>query len=135
MPNTRYNYVTGSGKIQYFAYSTKIEILLLFSVYNVWITGLLNMRIYNSTVSELQHFVTQPLILPILMAVNLHVLILIIQNVGFLQIRSHNYYYDTYHSKYTKLMLLSWNLQTHSLLNQIRCILDLHFLKFVINTK
>ena len=34
------------------------------------------MRIYNSTISELQHFVTQPLILPILMAVNLHVLIL-----------------------------------------------------------
>ena len=47
------------------------------------------MRIYNSTVSELQHFVMQPLLLPILMAVNLHVLILkIFKMFRFLQIWS-----------------------------------------------
>ena len=39
-------------------------------------TSLLNMRIYNCTVSELQHFVTQPILLAILRAVTLHVLIL-----------------------------------------------------------
>ena len=38
------------------------------------------MSIYNSTISELQHFVIQPLILPILMAVNVHVLILKIEH-------------------------------------------------------
>ena len=38
------------------------------------------MSIYNSTISELQHFVKQPLLLPILMAVNLHVLILKIEH-------------------------------------------------------
>ena len=44
---------TGSGKIQHFAYSIKIEILL-FSIYNVWITSLLSRSIYNSTISELR---------------------------------------------------------------------------------
>ena len=33
------------------------------------------MRIYNSTISEVQHFVKQPVLLLILMAINLHVLI------------------------------------------------------------
>ena len=50
------------------------------------------MSVYICTVSELQHFVMQPLIL--LGAVNLQVLILKIHdsNVGFLQIRSHTIY-------------------------------------------
>ena len=46
-----------------------------FAIFNVWITSLLSVSIYNTTVSELQHFVMQPLVLPILRAVNLHVLI------------------------------------------------------------
>ena len=58
-----YMYVTGSGKIQHFVDYIKIEILLLFSIYNVWVTSLLSMSIYNCTISELQHFVTQPLII------------------------------------------------------------------------
>ena len=37
------------------------------------------MSIYNSTISQLQHFVTQLLLLPTLMAVNLHVPILKIE--------------------------------------------------------
>ena len=37
------------------------------------------MSVYNSTISELQSFVMQPLILPILRVVNLHVLILKIE--------------------------------------------------------
>ena len=80
-------YVTGSGKTKHFAYSIKIEILLyLASIVNN--TSVLCMSIYNyCTFSELQHFVMQPLLLPILRVVNLHVLILKI--VGFSQIRSH----------------------------------------------
>ena len=38
------------------------------------------MSIYNCTISELQHFVMQPLLLPILRAVNFHVLILKIEH-------------------------------------------------------
>ena len=69
--------VTGSGKIQQFAYSIKIAI---FSIYNVKVTSLLSMSIYNCTISELQGFVMQPFILPVLRAVNLHVLILKIEH-------------------------------------------------------
>ena len=58
------------------------------------------MSIYNCTISELQHFVIQPLLLPILKAVNLHVLILKIENVGFSQIRSHLVFFPTDHYKY-----------------------------------
>ena len=48
------------GKIQHFADSYKIAIAY------VWVTGVLNMNINNNcTISELQHFVAQPLILPI----------------------------------------------------------------------
>ena len=60
-------YAIRSGKIQHFADSIKIAI---YSIYNVQITSLLSMSICNNcTVSELQHFVTQPLILPILRVV------------------------------------------------------------------
>ena len=52
----------------------------VFSIYNVWITSLLSMNIYNSTIGELQHFVMQLLILPVLRVVNLHVLILKIEH-------------------------------------------------------
>ena len=41
------------------------------------------MSIYNFNISELQHFVMQPLVLPILRAVNLHVLILKIRRTLF----------------------------------------------------
>ena len=64
----------------------------IFNIYSVWITSVLSMSIYYySTISELQCFVMQPFVLPVLRAVNLHVLILKIehiQNVGFSQIRS-----------------------------------------------
>ena len=53
---------------------------------------MLRVSIYNSTISELQRFAMQPLLLPILRAINSHVLILdIIQNVGYSQIWSHIY--------------------------------------------
>ena len=52
----------------------------IFSIYNVWITSVLNINIYNSTISELQHFA---LLLPILRAINLHVLILKREHVLF----------------------------------------------------
>ena len=58
--NTYYMYVTRSGKCQHFC-----------KFYQNWVTSLLSMSIYNCTVSELQHFVMQPLILPILKAVKL----------------------------------------------------------------
>ena len=62
-----YIYVTGSGQIQHFAYLRFCYITIMSQF-----TSVLSMSIYNSTVSELQHFVMQPLILLILMAVNLH---------------------------------------------------------------
>ena len=49
------------------------------------------MSIYNSTISELQYFVTQPLILPVLMAVNLHVLILKIEHYSDFRRSGHIY--------------------------------------------
>ena len=47
------------------------------------------MSIYNCTISELQHFVMQPLILPILRVAKLHVRLLTFENVGFSHIQSH----------------------------------------------
>ena len=47
--------------------------LVIFSICNVQVTSLQSMSSYNCTVSELQHFVTQPLLLPILRAVKLNV--------------------------------------------------------------
>ena len=53
------NYVTGSGKIQHFANSIKAEIFSIFSIYmyNVYVTSLLCMSIYDFTISA---FVRQP---------------------------------------------------------------------------
>ena len=75
-----YSYVTRSGKIRHF--QSKFEILLIYlASYNVCVTRLLStcMSIYNCTVSELQHFVMQPLILPVLRAVKFHVRMLTIE--------------------------------------------------------
>ena len=64
-------------------------------MYNVRVTSLLNMSIYNNcTISELQSFITPPLILPILRAVKFHVCAhthkyyYYSSNVGFSQIQS-----------------------------------------------
>ena len=69
-------YVTGSGKIQHFCIFHQNWDFAIFCIYNVWITSVLRMSIYNCTVSELLSSIMQPLILPILRVVNLHVLIL-----------------------------------------------------------
>ena len=74
-------YVTGSGKVKNIL--CKFHQNWDFAIYNVWVTSLLNMIIYNCTISE-----------PILRAVKLHVCILTIekniQNVRFSQIQSCN---------------------------------------------
>ena len=78
-------------------YSIKIEIFTIIN--NVWTTSLLSMSIHSSNVSELQSFIMQPLVN--LRTVNLHGLILkIVQNVGFSQIRSHYYIYNYYYRTY-----------------------------------
>ena len=66
----------GKSNILHKLFHQKWDFAILFSIYNVWITSVLNMSIYNSIISELEHLVMQPLLLTILRAVNLHVLIL-----------------------------------------------------------
>ena len=60
------------------------SLFAIIGIYNVWVTtSLLSMSIYhlyNCTVSELQRFVTQPLILPILRVVKLCMCLLTIKN-------------------------------------------------------
>ena len=85
---------------------SKFEILLYLASIMSEFTSLLNISIYNCTVSELQCFITQPLTLPILKAIKLHVRIRTHNKFnyrGFLQIRSHNIIILTleHHTVYT----------------------------------
>ena len=52
-----------------------------FAIYILsWVTSLLSMSIYNSTISELHHFVMQPLKLPLVRPIKLSMCIFTIEN-------------------------------------------------------
>ena len=78
-----------------------------FNIYNVWVTSLLSMSIYNCTVSELQRFVT--LILRVIKIVHAHLTIVKIIH-WFSQTHSHNtciFLGD--HFLVLKYIMLWWN--------------------------